>query len=405
MHKGHPVAAGSKILEGFISPIDATVVTKLEAAGVCILGKANMDEFGTSGLFGGPRNPSGAVSAVAGGIADFALLNDYTGAASREAAALGICYIRPTYGTVSRYGLVPAAPSMDQIGIASRTPEDGLKALAIIAGHDPKDGASLPDAGHGTHGGVASPSSAGHGTHGGAVSPSSAGRSAHGERETERAEPGRICAAVPKCALEEAAGVALIPELGKLFRVVEIELEHKDVYAQVMQILCSVELSANISRYDGIKYGYRAGGFGDLRELYTRSRDVFGEETKLAALLGAMVLSQENYARYYDKAMRVRRLIKESLGFGDYDVLICPHPAAPAGQGSVPGAAGSASLAGSASQASPDEAPICPALPCLLPQLCGLPAVTMPLGGGAVTLIAGFCREDLLFEAAKAVGI
>ena len=255
MQKGIPATAGSKMLENFVSPIDATVVTRLESAGAQIVGRAGMDEFGVSGLFG-TETITEAVGAVADGKADFALCNDYTGATGRAAAAQGVCYIHPTYGTVSRYGLIPAVVSMDQIGIVCKTPAEGFKALKTITGYDPKDGMML---------------------------------------------------IADKTVNEKSV---------KDFELAEYESKYSGIFTQIMQILCCAELSNNISRYDGIKYGYRAGEYRSLQELYTKSRtEAFGAEVKLAAMIGAMVLSKENYIRYYDKAMRLRRLIKDEFEF------------------------------------------------------------------------------------------
>jgi len=276
MQKGKPATAGSKMLEGFISPIDAFVVERLESAGVEILDRADMDEFGLCGLFGGgigggiggaADDVVCAIDGVASGKADFALCNDYTGAVSRVAGEFGVYYIHPTYGTVSRYGLIPAVTSMDQIGIICKTPEVGFEALRIITGYDAKDG-------------VMSPGEAGLG----------------------------------KAKLKDWIASNARNDEGTDF---------SKVYTQVMQILCSAELSNNISRYDGIKFGHRSKEYNGLNELYKKSRtEAFGEDVKLAAILGAMVLSQENYLRYYDKAMRLRRMIRDSLEFDKYDVIV-----------------------------------------------------------------------------------
>ena len=357
MHKGYPVTAGSKILDNFISPLDATVIERLEAAGIIILGKTKMDEFGAAGLFeesgsgSGNQNTefrSGAVCAVADGAATFALCNDYTGAVSCEAAARGLYYIHPTYGTVSRYGLVHAVPSMDQIGVVCKTPVDGLRALSIIAGHDAKDGAMFPDMGQD-----------------------------QGVRDQHTKDACHLRAGVPANVLARVSNSSDVYEFAKNFDTIEFELKHFDVYTQVMQILCSAELSNNTTRYDGIKFGYRAEGYKNLHELYTKSRtEAFGAGVKLASIIGSMVLSQENYLRYYDKAMRIRRLIKESLEFGKYDVIVMP-----AGEPSA-----------------------CLALNAL-PRLCGLPAVTAPFKGGGVTLIGDTNCENVLFSALEAVSI
>ena len=346
MHKGRPATAGSKMLENFISPLDATVVTRLEAAGIHILGKTKMDEFGVSGLFIDPelsdcgqaemdfRSCPGAVSAVADGVAPFALCNDYTGAVSRHAASHKLWYIHPTYGTVSRYGLIPAVQSMDQIGIVCKTPSEGFRILEIIAGYDEKDGAMFQDEGK-------------------------------LKIKSEKLRIG-VPMNVYDGALPDAAAIGMTGKGLQNAEIVEFELKYFDVYAAVMQILCSGELSNNITRYDGIKFGHRAKEYGGLKELYTKSRtEGFREDTKLAAMLGAMVLSQGNYSRYYDKAMRIRRLVKESLDFGKYDII-----------------------------AMPGEVECCPLAFHALPRLCGLPALTMPLNGGTFIANAG-CEADL----------
>ena len=402
MHKGHPATAGSKILENFISPLDATVVTRLEASGIKILGKTKMDEFGIVGLFNGtsesvsgdckaPSIPntecripnsissSGAVSAVADGAAAFALCNDYTGAIGQQAALCGLCYIHPTYGTVSRYGLIPAAVSMDQIGIVCKNPADGFRILSIIAGHDPKDGAMINSgqwsvvSGQGTGDsvqGTEERGSSGQGT---------------GNREQETGDTGAyalsrpVTIGVPQNIISKIPGEASSVGFIGDFDTVYFDLQYFDVYAQVMRILCCAEISANISRYDGIKFGYRADGFADLNELYTKSRtEGFGPDAKLAAMIGAMVLSQENYSRYYDKAMRVRCLIRDSLEFDRYDVILLYAV---------------------------DAAPEWKLELHALPRLCGLPAVTVPFGGSWITLVANVGCEGVLASALEVIGL
>jgi len=374
MHRGRPVAAGSKIMEGFVSPLDATVATRLEAAGISILGKAAMDEFGASGIFMGlgaaqgeaahtgaalaaqAKRRSGAVAAVAGGLADFALCNDYTGAVGVEAAASGLCYIHPTYGTVSRYGLIPSVPSMDQIGVLCKAPADGFRLLSVIAGHDPKDGAMFPGPDPGSE----------ELSVGGSV-----GGSACAEVDKIVPSPSVPVLGLPANVLSQSPDAALITGFAKGLETSELELKYVEAYAPVMQILCCAELCNNINRYDGIKFGYRAKGYSGLRELYTKSRtEAFGPDAKLVAIAGSMVLSQDKYSRYYDKAMRIRRLIKESLDFDSYDAIVLPANAQFESRFFL--------------QA--------------LPRLCGLPAVTFSANGCAMTLVAGPRREDILIE-------
>ncbi|MCL2152679.1 MAG: amidase family protein [Oscillospiraceae bacterium] len=392
MLKGHPATVGSKMLENFISPLDATVVERLEANGVTVLGKTKMDEFGARGLFPSIKYPapgsceeqdlvaevaenahslsadeqknghpdlvyhSGAVACVAEGAAEFGLCNDYTGATSHEAALSGVCYIRPTYGTVSRYGLIPTVPSMDQIGIVCKTLAQGRRALSIISGYDQKDGTMDPD-----------------------WSQEKADRNCRVEAVKQKTDGGRLLrVGVPTNVLAQIPNSSKVMDFAGNFDAIEFELKYFDVYAQVKQILCCAELCNSATRYDGIKFGYRTSGYRGLHELYTKSRtEAFGSDIKLASIVGSMVLTQEYYLRYYDKAMRVRRLIKESLDFGAYDAIVMPesHPS-------------SLALAVHA-----------------LPGLCGLPAVTAPFRDGGITLIAGPNREDILFTALEAVSI
>lgn len=397
MVKGYPATAGSKMLENFISPLDATVVTRLKEAGVNILGKTKMDEFGVAGLFGtSEEGASGAVNAVcdgdaisagdafcvtdaisagktAIGSAGFALCNDITGAVTRQAVRRGLCYIRPTYGTVSRYGLIPAAASMDQIGIVCKNPEEGFRVLSIISGNDPKDGAMFSEE-QPVYGDGLRAAGSGSGGPGTSQAPFSATKTAKDVRsEPSRAEGlppmGSLRIAIPANIFESSPDADAVREFAKNFDTVDITLPFFNVYAQVMQILCSAEISSNLTRYDGIKFGYRTDDFRDLRELYTKSRtEALGPEAKLAAIVGAMVVSQDKYYKFYDKAMRIRRLIKDSLKFDEYDIIIIPDSAR--------------SLALHA-----------------LPLLCGLPAVTLPLGeNGSITLIAGARREKTLYN-------
>ncbi|MCL2200933.1 MAG: amidase family protein [Oscillospiraceae bacterium] len=343
MIKGSPAAAGSKIFGNFISPVEAEAVRKLKAAGIVIAGRTLMNEFGTNGLFElknskyGLENSlerleivnSGAVAAVAENAADFALCNDYTGAVSLEAAEHGLYYIHPTYGTVSRYGLIPSVQSMDQIGVVCRSPSEGFQILEIISGHDPKDGAMIdPDCASGRQ-----------------------------EMENVRLDGADIKIGIPsniENGLWESATAVSLLGFAPGVETVDTELKHFEYCNPVMQILCCAELSNNISRYDGIKFGYRAEGYGDLRELYTKTRSAFGPHVKLAAMAGALVLSHDNYLKFYDKAMRVRRLIRDSLEFNKYDAIVVPTPG--------------------------------------IARLCGIPAVTMPL----MTIAAAPGREDIL---------
>jgi len=420
MQKGRPATAGSKILSDFISPIDATVVKKLEAAGVVILGKTTMDEFGATGLFidpdaktdrlergigaGNPKNRdreqnngseepeiganeqqfgtpcaatlNGAVSAVAEEIATFALCNDYTGMTAGLAAEQGLVCIRPTYGTVSRFGLIPAVPSMDQIGVVSKTIDAGFAALSVIAGYDAKDGAMFNTPGENSDTKI--------------------------RLNPDHTYAKKLRIGVPVNVTGKSEDMAAINDFVKDFNIVQFELKHFEVYAQIMQILCCAELANCISRYDGIKFGYRAEGYADLRELYTLTRTgALGPDVKLAALLGAAVLSQGNYLLYYDKAMRIRRLIMESLDFSEYDMIILPAGSA-YGTGIETESGTGFETACSAEKSGDRLSKPAPLALNALPRLCGLPAVTFSHNGGAITLTANQKCENILFTALKA---
>ena len=316
MQKGKPCTAGSNMLSNFSSPFDATVVTKLKDAKVQILGKTVMNEFGVAQMDSEKEPLAGAVSAVASDYCDAALCNDYFGTVKRQAACNGLYYIQPTYGTVSRFGLIAAAASMDQIGIVCKTLKTGFEILSIIAGHDEKDGAMFPEKEY-------------------TYTPS-----------------------------EEAI------VMGE-----NIELPYFETYGQVHYILSCAELSNNINRFDGIKFGYRSPNFRTLNDLYLNSRtEGFDIDVKLAAIMGSMVLSKDQYLPYYDKAMRIRRLIQESLSFDSYNVL-----AMPAVSGEV--------LTQNAHMA--------------LPVLAGLPSLTMPYKEGVIQFIVKAKGENILYAAGE----
>jgi len=324
MRKGRAATAGSKILENFVSPFDAAVVERLALGGLSISDTpVNSHEFGVPELFDGGSAPLDIPSGTA-------LCNDVLGVYRKHAALNGLCYIHPTYGTVSRYGLIPLAASMDQIGVLCRDMREGFKTLESIAGHDSRDGAMLPDKNYG-------------------YAPS---------------------ARSPKIGLPDCSK-NLDP--GKL-ETVGVTLPHFDVYKQVMYILFAGELSNNISRYDGIKFGYRAEGARGVNDLYLKTRTQgFGLQAKLAAVVGSMVLSQEKYEPCYEKAMQIRRMIKHGLPFDTCDVIALPY-----------------SLGGSHY----DDLALY-----ALPALAGLPCVSFSHKGQGLLLVADARNEGALLSA------
>ena len=345
MRKGSPATAGSKILENFISPFDATVVTRLLDNKTSIAGKTKMSEFGLDRISADrPGNVSASIKAVADNVVSFSLCNDVFGESRRQAAANGVFYIHPTYGTVSRYGLIPLASSMDQIGVACKSLADGFKLLSVIAGNDPNDGAMFPEKSY-----------------------SYAGLNK------------KITLGVPLSVVKQADENTQksISAFTEKFNSVNIELGYFDVYKQTMYILACAEFSNNITRYDGIKFGYRTSSYKGLNDLYVNTRtEAFGLETKLAAVMGSMVLSQDQYVPYYEKAMKVRRLIKEALRFGDYDVIVLPTVIS--------------------------ENPYDNLSLFSLAPLAGLPSISFSYNGCGVQLIANVKNENALITAWEA---
>lgn len=271
MVKGEKCTVGSKILGNFASPFTATVVERLDVDFETV----PLGEFGMAAPPSMPKTPL--------------LCNDVFGFIREMAAKDGFVYIRPTYGSVSRYGLVPIACSMDQIGVLCKNTDEGFELLGKIAGRDEKDGAMLP-------------------------------QNKYSYDTVEQTIRFAVCLSGYKSeseTLRQRIANAGIKDCK------EMENKYFAAADAVHSILAYGEASNNISRYDGVKFGYRTKEYRNLAQLYTKSRtEGFGQSAKLAALMGAYVLSQGNYEKYYEKAMKVRRLISESLNFGDYDVLI-----------------------------------------------------------------------------------
>ena len=341
MQKDRPVTAGSKILGNFISPFDATVVSRLQGSTYGIAGKTTMDEFGISSIAGTQDEVLGAVKAVADGASGYALCNDLFGRYRRQAAENGCCYIHPTYGTVSRFGLIPLASSMDQIGVVCKNLSDGFALLAKIAGKDPNDGAMFPE-----------------------------------ESYCYASANKNIRVGIPASVVQKAgaSGREAVEDFAGTFQTTNIELEHFEAYKHVMYILGCAEISNNINRYDGVKFGYRAPSFRGVNDLYIKTRsECFGFDVKLSAIMGAMVLSQNHYVPYYEKAMKVRRLIKESLRFDSYDIIALPCTIS--------------------------ENPYENLSLYALPALAGLPSVSFMHKGHGIQLIANAKNESLLLSA------
>ncbi|MCL1794306.1 MAG: amidase family protein [Oscillospiraceae bacterium] len=264
--KGEICAAGSKMLENFKPPYFATVANRIKEAKMTIVCQSKTGEFGAK-----TQKKETAAHAVASGIADAALGMDVGGAAYHAAIESGVAYIKPTYGTVSRFGLAANVSSMDQIGVYAKNFDDGFHVLSAIAGHDENDGAMYPEKKYGYNADAIDPKS---------------------------------------------LRFADSPEF-KLEKYLEA------VYA----IISAAEFCGNTARFDGLKFGHRSQNCKSLDDMITNSRsEGFSGETKIKILMGTYVLSEGQYEKYYHKAMQIRRLAKEELSaiFESFDLAIWP---------------------------------------------------------------------------------
>ncbi len=317
--KDVPSQSGSRILEGYRPPYTATAVARLEAAGVTLLGKTNQDEFamGSSNensAYGPVRNPwdrervpggssGGSAAAVAAGLAPWALGTDTGGSIRQPAALCGIVGLKPTYGAVSRYGMIAFASSLDQAGPLTRDVTDAALLLRHMVGRDPCDATSLAFPGE-----VALPS---------AEHLDGVRLGVPAELSGEGIEAGVLDAF--KATLSRAE------ELGA--HVEEVRLPHAPHALSAYYVLAPAEASSNLARFDGVRYGVRAEDPRDLLDMYTRTRhDGFGAEVKRRIMLGTYALSSGYYDAYYGRAQRVRTKIAEDfrLAFEGVDLIVTP---------------------------------------------------------------------------------
>ncbi|MFL6257134.1 MAG: Asp-tRNA(Asn)/Glu-tRNA(Gln) amidotransferase subunit GatA [Pyrinomonadaceae bacterium] len=324
--RGMQATCGSAILAGYHPPYDATVTERLHAAGAVIIGKTNCDEFamGSSNensAYGPVRNPwdtervpggssGGSAAAVAARIVPAALGSETGGSVRQPAALCGIVGVKPTYGRVSRYGLVAFGSSLDQVSVFGLTVKDAALVLRTIAGRDERD-ATTAD--------VEVPDYAGN-----------LGGDLKGARiGVPRALLGEGLDADVRARVEEA--VNAYRELGA--EIVEVELPHAKYSIAVYYIIATAEASSNLARYDGVRYGFRAEDPKDLREMYKRTREEgFGTEVKRRIMLGTYVLSSGYYDAYYLKAQKVRTLIQRDFlnAFEKCDAVLTPTSPTPA---------------------------------------------------------------------------
>ncbi|WP_404296730.1 Asp-tRNA(Asn)/Glu-tRNA(Gln) amidotransferase subunit GatA [Halomonas sp.] len=324
--EGVLTTAGSKMLGNFVSPYDATVVEKLKAAGMVSLGKTNMDEFamGSSNensAFGPVKNPwevgavpggssGGSAAAVAAGLVPAAMGTDTGGSIRQPAAFCGITGLKPTYGRVSRYGIIAYASSLDQAGPMARTARDCALLLNAIAGPDSHDSTSVA-------------------------------RGVPDYTEELDAPLSGLKIGLPR----EYFGDGLDPQVDAAVReavkvyeslgasVREVSLPHTHYAIPAYYVIAPAEASSNLSRYDGVRFGHRCQAPGDLMDLYKRSRaEGFGEEVQRRILIGTHTLSEGFFDAYYTKAQQVRRLIRQDFldAFEEVDVLMGPASPTPA---------------------------------------------------------------------------
>ncbi|MFP6654945.1 MAG: Asp-tRNA(Asn)/Glu-tRNA(Gln) amidotransferase subunit GatA [Myxococcota bacterium] len=323
---GQPATCASRILDNYISPFDAAVTERLLAAGAVIVGRTNMDEFamGSStenSIYGPSHNPwdenrtcggssGGSAAAVSAGLVPLAFGSDTGGSIRQPASFCGVVGFKPTYGRVSRWGLVVFASSLDQIGPFARRVSDCALALEWIAGHDERDSTSIPEA---------SPKWSEALRH--SASPEDLSGVVIGLPreyfEEEGVEPGVLT--------RVKQAISVLEEAGASFQ--SISLPHTTYTIATYYLIATAEASSNLARFDGIRYGHRAEQVRDLEDLYRRSRsEGFSAEVKRRILLGTYVLSAGYYDAYYVKAQRVRTLIRRDFeaAFESCDVILTP---------------------------------------------------------------------------------
>jgi aspartyl-tRNA(Asn)/glutamyl-tRNA(Gln) amidotransferase subunit A len=386
--RGWRTSCGSRMLENFVSPYDAHVVEKLAAAGMVTLGKLNMDEFamGSSNetsFFGPVKNPwdtarvpggssGGSAAAIAARLAPAATGTDTGGSIRQPAALCGLTGLKPTYGVVSRYGMIAFASSLDQAGPMAKSAEDCALLLNAMAGFDTRDSTSLE-------------------------------RPAEDyARDLEKPLTG-LRIGLPReffgagmDADVRAAVEAALAEYRKLGAItVEVSLPNSGLSVPAYYVIAPAEASSNLSRFDGVRYGYRAPEYGDLNDMYSKSRALgFGAEVKRRILIGTYVLSHGYYDAYYLKAQKIRRLIAADFqkAFESCDVIM--GPTSP-----------SVAFAFGAKSADPVQMYLSD-IYTISTNLAGLPGMSLPCGFGAhgmpvgLQIIGNWFGEARMLQAA-----
>lgn len=323
---GHPLTASSRMLANFVSPYDSTATERLKRAGAICWGRLNLDEFamGSStenSAFGTTSNPydlervpggssGGSAAAVAAGQAVAALGSDTGGSIRQPAALCNVVGLKPTYGLVSRYGLIAFASSLDQIGPFTRTVEDAAILLQAIAGHDPRDSTSIK-----------------------VDVPDYRGELARRKGPWKLGIPKEYFGEGldPEVAAAVQAAIAFYQKQG--CQIKEVSLPHTEYGVGVYYIVATAECSSNLARYDGVRYGHRSKDAKDLLDLYFKSRaEGFGPEVKRRVILGTYVLSKGYSDQYYVRAQKVRTLIRQDFmeAYKEVDAILTPTSPTPA---------------------------------------------------------------------------
>ncbi|MDP3889261.1 MAG: Asp-tRNA(Asn)/Glu-tRNA(Gln) amidotransferase subunit GatA [bacterium] len=390
--KGRIASCASKILENFISPYDATASARLKAAGALLIGRANMDEFamGSStetSAFKKTRNPwdttrvpggssGGSAAAVAAGFVPWALGSDTGGSVRQPAAFCGIVGLKPTYGLVSRYGLIAYGSSLDQIGVLTRTVRDNALVFSAIAGHDIKDSSSLM-----------------------------VEKKDYTQKLTGSLPDNVRIGIVENAINAEGMDPEIVQAIDQAVKVLErlgakvkkISLPTFDYSAAVYFILSRAEAASNLARFDGVRYGFRDKSATTVSTMYSNTRhDGFGTEVKSRILVGNYVLSVGHAGEFYENAKKVRRLMRRELveTFKEVDVLIMPTHPMPAFK------FGAFDL--NKLQMDLQDYFTCPM------NITGIPAISLPCGFTKNKLPIGFqllgphLSEDLLYQVAHA---
>ena len=407
--EGMPTTAASKMLQGYMSPFDATVVAQLKAAGVVSIGKTNCDEFAMGGAtensaYGVARNPwaeqqiaggssGGSAVAVAARLVAAATGTDTGGSIRQPAALTGITGIKPTYGRCSRYGMIAFASSLDQAGPMARTADDCALLLDAMSGFDPRDATSAERV-HRHDGSLAD-------NRAGLIGEDLAALQAAAQADTPLAGvrvgvPQEFFGDGVSADVLEATRTALA-ELQRLgATLVDVSLPRTELSIPVYYIIAPAEASSNLSRFDGVKFGHRAAKYADLNDMYRKTRaEGFGPEVKRRIMIGTYVLSHGYYDAYYLQAQKLRRMIADDFQAAFQHCDLIAGPVAPTVARSI----------GSQTDPVADYLADIFTLPA---SLAGLPGMSVPAGFGehglpvGLQLIGNYWQEARLLQAAQA---